>query len=203
MLKDFFKKTMDVVFVNFLWIITSLLGILLTLGAATSAMYKVIYKIIYYDEPTSVFKEFVKGFKENFKPATLTWLILLILAIPLYFMYLYALDHGVDLLVVIAIVGAYQWVIFFIYYFPTISLLKTDHVGQMIKNVLFLANKNLWRNFLVIGSLVFVLILVFYVHPSFLVIAPGLFGFLSAFHLRNMYKPYIEQFEELNEGSVK
>jgi|AntAceMinimDraft_17_1070374.scaffolds.fasta_scaffold09493_4 uncharacterized membrane protein YesL len=196
MLKDFYKKAMDVVFVNFLWIITSLLGIFLTLGAATSAMFSVMFKIINTDEPTSVLKEYWKSFKENFWFSTLVWLILVILAIPIYFMYIYSLNKGLDLLVILALVGAYQIIIFFIYFFPTLALFKTESKGQMLKNVLIMANKNLWTNFKVLGSLVFVIILVLYVHISFLVIAVGIYGFLVAFHLMKIFRPYLAQFEQ-------
>jgi len=196
MLKDFYKKTMDVVFANFLWIITSLIGIFLTLGAATSALFRVLFKIITYDEPTSVLHEFKEGLKENFWFASIVWLILVILGIPLYFMYIYSLNNGVDILVVIAIFGAYEWILFFIYFFPTLAVFKTKNKIQMIKNVIYLANKNLWTNTKVLGSLMFVFILVIYVHISFLVIAIGIYGFLVAFHLKTVFKPYIENLEE-------
>ena len=147
MLKDFYRKAMDVVFVNFLWIITSLLGVFLTLGAATAAMFRVIYKIINYDEPTSVLKEFITGFKENFKIGTIVWLILVILAIPLYFMYIYSLQNGIDFLFVIGIVCAYQWLLFFIYFFPTLSLFKTENNFKLIKNVFLLQNINICTKF--------------------------------------------------------
>jgi uncharacterized membrane protein YesL len=199
MLKDFYKKAMDVVFVNFLWIITSLLGVFLTLGAGTAAMFSVMFKIINTDEPTSVLKEYWKSFKENFWFSTLVWLILVILAVPLYIMYIYSLNAGLDVLVVIAFVGAYQIIIFFVYFFPTLAQFKTESKGQMIKNVLIMANKNLWTNFKVLGSLAFVVILVLYVHISFLVIAIGIYGFLVAFQLKKVFKPFITLLEDTNE----
>ncbi|MBI9009921.1 MAG: DUF624 domain-containing protein [Tenericutes bacterium] len=196
MLKDFYKKAMDVVFVNFLWLITSLLGVFLTLGAATSAMFCVMFKIINTDESTSVLKEYWKSFKENFWFSTLVWLLLVILAVPIYFMYIYSLNNGLDILVIIAVIGAYQLIIFFIYFFPTLALFKTESRWQMIKSVLIMANKNLWTNFKVLGSLVFVIILVLYVHISFLVVAVGIYGFLVAFHLKEVFRPYLKQFED-------
>lgn len=196
MLKDLYKKAMDIVLVNFLWIFASLLGIFITLGASTKAMFKVMFKIINADGPTSVLKDFWEGFKEDFWKSTLVWLVLLIIAIPLYYMYIYNLNIGNDFLVIVAIVGFYQLGIFFIYFYPTFAILKTDTLGQMIKNVLYLANKNLWINFKVIGSLAFVIILVIYVHISFIVIAVGIYGFLVAFQLNNIYKPYIASFKE-------
>jgi DNA-directed RNA polymerase alpha subunit len=63
-----------------------------------------------------------------------------------------------------------------------------------------MANKNLWTNFKVLGSLIFVIILVLYVHISFLVIAVGIYGFLVAFHLKTVFRPYLAQFEEDTEA---
>lgn len=195
MLKDNYKKAMDIVFVNFLWILTSLLGIFITLGAATTAMFKVIYKIINTKEPTSVFKEFYKSFKENFWFSTLVWLVLVALAAPLYFMYITALNNANDILLVLSIVGAYQLLIFFIYFFPINSLFKTEKNLTMIRNTLLMANTNLWTNLKVIGSLAFVIILVLFVHPAFLVVAIGIYGYLVSFHLRKLLSPYYQRFD--------
>jgi uncharacterized membrane protein YesL len=196
MLKTFYKKSMDVVFVNFLWIITSLIGIFLTLGASTTALFKVIFQIIRYDEPTSVWDEFKKSFKENFVFSTIVWLILVVFGTSIYLLYINALSHNNDILLVLAVVGIYQWVIFFIYFFPVNALFKTDKPLTMIKNVMIMSNTNIWINIKVIGSFALVFILVVFIHPSFLVIAIGLYGFLVSFHLRKRFEPYLEQFEK-------
>lgn len=196
MLKTFYKKSMDVVFVNFLWIITSLIGIFFTLGASTTALFKVIFQIIRYDEPTSVWDEFKKSFKENFVFSTVVWLILVVFGTSIYFLYIYALNQNNDILLVFAVVGIYQWVIFFIYFFPMNALFKTHKPLTMIKNVMIMSNTNIWTNFKVIGSLALVFILFVFIHPSFLVIAIGLYGFLVSFHLRKRFEPYLEQFEK-------
>lgn len=195
MLKDLYKKAMDIVFANFLWIITSLFGIFITLGASTTALFKVMFQIIRYDESTSVLKEFSKAFKENFVFSTLVWLGLLIIGVPIYFMYITSLSNGNEILLLLAIVGSYQWIIFFIYFFPTLALFKTDKPITMIKNVLIMSNTNIWTNIKVLGSLAFVIILVLYVHIAFLVIAIGLYGFLISFQLRNVFEPHLKQLE--------
>jgi len=192
MLKDIYKKTMDIVFVNFLWIFTSLFGILLTAGAAFSAMFRVIYLIIERDEPTSVLLEFKKGFKDSFFKNTLVWVILLILLASIYFMYITSLANNSDILLILSIVGMYQWLIFFIYYFPIVALFKTKRQIDMVKNVIILSNINIWTNIKAIGSIVFILIIIFYVHPVFLVIAIGIYGYLITYHLRKILKPYYE-----------
>jgi uncharacterized membrane protein YesL len=199
MLKDLYKKSMDVVYANFLWILSCLIGIFFTLGASMTALFKVLFQIIRYDEPTSVFEEFKKGFKDNFVFSTLVWIILVILGVSIYMMYIVSLNNQMNVLLVISIVGAYQWVIFFIYFFPMVAIFKTDKPLAMIKNVLIMSNISIWTNIKVIGSLAFVFLLVVFVHPVFLVIAIGLYGFLVSFHLRKRFEPYIAEFESQKE----
>ena len=199
MLKDMYKRSMDVVYTNFLWITTSLIGIFLTLGAATTAMFHVLFQIIRYDEPTSVFSHYKKSLKENFWFSTLVWFFLLIVGGLIYLMYITALNQGLDWLVVLAIVSAYQWIIFFIYFFPTLALFKTDKPLTMIKNVLIIANTSIWTNIKVLGSLAFPVLLVIFVHPVFLIIAIGLYGFLVSFHLRKRFEPWIETLQKSKE----
>ncbi len=204
MLKEIYKKTMDIVFVNFLWIFTSLFGILITAGAAFSGMFRVIYLIIERDEPTSVLSEFKKGFLEDFWKNTLVWLILVVLLGSIYFMYITSLSNNNDILLILSIVGLYQWLIFFIYYFPITALFKTKNQIDMVKNVIILSNLSIWTNLKAIGSIAFIIILVMFIHPIFLIIAIGIYGYLITFHLRKILKPYYEQwkFNELEEEST-
>lgn len=197
--KDLFKKIMDVVFVNFLWVFTSLFTLFIFSGAAFCGVYRVLFKMLRYDEPTSVLKEFKLGFKQNLWFATLVWLSILILLVPLYFLYITSLQTGNEIYLVIVFLGLYQIVLFFLYFFPTLALFETDKPLTMIKNVFFLANQNLWRNFKILGGVAFAGLLVFMVHPVFLVIAIGLCCFLTSFHLYKPFLPYLIKLEPLNE----
>lgn len=71
----FVAKLVDVVWLNIIWIIFSLPVV--TIGASTTAMYSVTMKMA-RDREGYVFQNFWKSFKENFKQATLIWIILLI-----------------------------------------------------------------------------------------------------------------------------
>lgn len=196
MLKELYKKATDIVYANFLWILFSFLGILLTLGAATTALFRVIFQVFKTKEPTNVFPLFIKSFKENFLLSTLVYFCLLMLGIPTYIMLTYALYNDLVFLLVIAIFASYQLIMFTVYFFPTLALFKTASLKELIKNVLLLANYHLWTNIKILGSFVFVVFLVFYVHEAFLLIGVAIYGFLVAFHLQKVYKPYIEQLDE-------
>lgn len=82
----FIGKFFDVMILNLLWIICSLP--IVTIGASTTAVYYVTLKLV-RDEEGATIKAFFKSFKENFKQATVIWLIMLvagcIIGFDLYF----------------------------------------------------------------------------------------------------------------------
>lgn len=206
-MKELFRQFTDIVFVNLLWILTSFLGLLITLGAATTAMFRVTSQILKKNEPTNVFSLFVESFKENFWISTLVWVVLLVFAAPLFYMYHYALNQEAFILLLIAIIGAYQLLIVTIYVFPIIATFKTKNFYQLMKNTIIVANTNLWTNFKVLGSLVFLILLIFVVHESLILVGVGLYGVLVSFHLKKVFRPYLIKLgdnseEEGNENAI-
>ena len=67
----FIGKFFDVLILNVLWTVVSIP--IFTAGAATTAVYYVLLKLV-RDEEGSTVKSFFKSFKENFKQATVIWL---------------------------------------------------------------------------------------------------------------------------------
>lgn len=82
----FIGKFFDIMILNILWIVCSIP--LFTIGASTTAVYYVMLKLVRDEEGPTV-RSFFKSFKENFKQATVIWLILLaagaVIAFDLYF----------------------------------------------------------------------------------------------------------------------
>lgn len=189
MIKELFKKFTDIVFLNILWLFASFLGLLITFGASTTAMFSVASQILKTKEPTSVFPLFIKSMKENWKESTLVWIILVIFGIPIYMMYHYALNTESAILAVFAVVAIYEWMMMTIYIFPVIATFKTKNIGHLFKNVMLMANMNLWTNIKLMGSFAMVLLLMF-IHSSLLLIAVGLYGVLVSYHLQKVFHPY-------------
>ena len=81
----FIGKFFDIMILNILWVICSIP--IVTVGASTTAVYYVTLKLV-RDEEGSTIKSFFKSFKENFRQATVIWLILLaagiVLGVDLY-----------------------------------------------------------------------------------------------------------------------
>ena len=71
---EFSVKLMELMWLNFLVFITSLP--IFTIGASFSAMHKVLVQIC-RDEEEQITRTFFSAFKENFKQATLIWLMYL------------------------------------------------------------------------------------------------------------------------------
>ncbi len=198
-MKEFYKKLTDIIFVNLLWIFGSFLGLLITTGAATTAMFRVTFQILKKSEPTNVFHVFYKSFKENFVISTLVWLTLVLLGLCLFMMYNYALNTNVPVLIVFAIVGSYQLIVFALYFFPVLAIFETKNVKQLIKNVLFLSNKNIWTNFKLLGSLAFVILGIVFIHEMLILVLVGIYGVLISFHLQKVFNPYLRQFGEIDD----
>jgi uncharacterized membrane protein YesL len=204
MLKEVYRKFTDLILVNLLWILVSFLGLFVTVGAATTAMFSVTFQLLKQNEPTNVFSSYVKSFKVNFVASTLVWLFLVVCFIPLYMMYNYGLNQDTSWLVVVSIVGFYQLLIFTLYIFPVMAVFQTSSFFKLIQNVIIMANTNLWTNMKIIGSLAFVVVLVVFVHESMLLIGIGIYGILVSHHLNIIFKPIYAKLGVLDEeGEIR
>lgn len=65
-------KLADLMWLNLLYILTSIP--IITIGAATAALYCVTMRVV-ADEESYITKDFFKAFKNNFKQATILWII--------------------------------------------------------------------------------------------------------------------------------
>ncbi len=70
----FASRLSDILILNLLWILCSIP--IVTIGAATTAMYYVNLKMV-KDEEVYIVRSFFKAFKDNLKQSTIMWLIFL------------------------------------------------------------------------------------------------------------------------------
>jgi uncharacterized membrane protein YesL len=194
-IKELYRSAMDAVLLNFLWLLASFLGLLITVGAASTALFRVAFSMLDPREPTRVLTTFIRSFKENFWTSTWVWLGVILFGIPIYFSYLIALENDQTFLLILSVVGAYQLLIFTLYAFPIIARFKTDRFTKLIKNILLIANLNLWINFKVLGSLAAVILLAVYVHSLFWLVVIGFYGLMVAFHLKPLLDRFAKPFE--------
>ena len=106
-------RLFDLVILNLLFIICSVP--IITIGAATAALYTVMLKFV-KDEEGYIFSGFFVAFKDNFKKATISWLIILAIGLIIIFNFLITNDIG-------EITGAYWLQPIFIGIFSLFSLI--------------------------------------------------------------------------------
>lgn len=88
---QFLGKVADYIILNVLWLICCIP--IITIGAATTAKYYVGMKLT-KDEEVSIIKPFFKSFKENFKQATILWVILFVINIFIGFDWIWLNNKG-------------------------------------------------------------------------------------------------------------
>ena len=131
----------NMMYINILFILTSIP--IITIGASLSGMYTCCMKLIRGEE-SYIWKDFFKAFKENFKQATLLWLVALMLC-GIWFGNLYILFHMLGGKMVYLQIPI--WILLFItfsillYAFPLLSQYENS-TKQLVKNAILLAIAN-------------------------------------------------------------
>ena len=107
------NKFADLMFLNMITIIFCIP--IFTIGASLTAMHTMVLKI-YRDEESYVIKGFFKAFKENFKQATIMWLLYLVMILVLFLDFWYIRNYDISLpkffnyaLIFITVLGAFSF----------------------------------------------------------------------------------------------
>lgn len=167
-LMRFFARVGDIILLNLIFVVTSLP--MVTIGASLSALYAVAMKLVRGEEP-SVWKEYLKAWKGNFKTATLCWLImtaaagLLVLDFRLAGAFAEAAYTAVRLVLAMAL-GI--WMLIFLYLFPYIARFENT-VFHSIKNALLLNGAHLPSSLMMLGISLGFLVLTFYTSETFVI----------------------------------
>ncbi len=140
---------------NLLWAICSIP--IVTIGAATTGLYYVMLKLARGEEG-NVTKMFFRSFRENFKQATVLWLILLAVGLFLgadgYILYhLRLISAGPaavfwTILLAVVIAAAVFYTIILIYVFPLVASVENTNLA-MLKNSFFIGAHYLFCTILV------------------------------------------------------
>lgn len=140
---SFMSRLADIVILNLLYIICCLP--VFTVGAATSALYYQVMKMS-KNEESYTFRGFFKAFRENFRKATLAWLILLVIGVLLALDLYLAPTLGSQALVsgfrVICSAAALLWLITFSYVFPLFSKFENT-VKNTLQNAILMGIRHL------------------------------------------------------------
>lgn len=180
----------DMIILSFMWLFFSIIGLGLTIGASTSALFFVTTRRIANREGY-VTRDFWEAFKSNLKRATILWVIILALGWLIWFnlsnmeavggMSVIILPAQIVLLIEIAIMSVYA--------FPMAARFDMS-VKQIIKTSFFMANRHLLTS---ISCVVLLLAAVLSFHlmpPLALFLAPGLYATLASYMIMRIFKRY-------------
>ncbi len=179
-------------YLNLLWFVCSVP--IFTIGASTTALYYASLKIV-RDEDSHVARLFFRSFKENFKQATVLWLILLGVGIFLgadgYILYhLRQTAEGPlavmwTLILALVIAAGVMYVIELLYIFPLVASVSNTNAA-MLKNAFLIGTHYLFATILVFAihfAMFFVVVAWF---TPLIVFGEGLCALLSAWLLNRV-----------------
>ncbi|MBO5460283.1 MAG: YesL family protein [Ruminococcus sp.] len=169
------SKLMDMIFLSILWVVASLP--LVTIGASTTALYYTVNKVICHDR-SYVWQSFRKSFKENFKQATIVWLINLgiyiVLGMDIYIMYaFYKAGEILEAYYLLLFILTAFVTIWGSYVYPYIARF-IDNTKQVMGNALKLAVGNIFWSILIFICFVLT-VLVIYIVPIAIIIMPAVY----------------------------
>ena len=179
-------------YLNLLWFLCSIP--IFTIGASTTALYYASLKIV-RDEDNHVGAQFFRSFRENFRQATVIWLILLGLGLFLgadgYIVYHLRQSSlgpaGVlwTLVLAVLIAAAVVYVIVLLHVFPLLASVSNTNTA-MLKNAFLIGTHYLFATILVFAvhfAMFFVVVAWF---TPLIVFGEGLCAVISAWLLNNI-----------------
>ena len=192
-LMRFLNRVGDLLILNMIMIICCLP--IITIGAACTAMHYVLLKIV-RDEEGYLVKGFFKSFVQNFKQATLAWLLMLVVAAvyvgdAIIFGYS-SITFPRAMVIAVIVVGVIAMMVG-IYVFPLLARFDNT-VRNTIKNAAILAFANLPKTFVIAFIYASPLILAYFSGYSYIFIF--MFGIsLPAYCAAWVYSSIFKRFE--------
>ena len=182
----------DIIILNMIFVVGCIPVI--TIGTSLSALYAVAMKMARGEDP-SVWKEFWKAYKRNFRPATICWLVMAVIAILLFvdFRIIGVLKRGSESMysimrIVLAVILG-MWMLMFQYLFPYIARFENT-VKQTLKNAFLLMVRHLPWSLLLLVILI-ASALSIYIIPVLLVVIPAVASIVFDFILERLFRRYM------------
>lgn len=192
-------KIWDAIWLTILWLVCSLPVI--TIGASSTAASYVALKVM-KDEEGSLTKQFFYSFKQNFKQATIIWLVALLFTIVLgvNFWFYYQLNNAFSkVFMIVLIVLSVVFTMVLHYIFPVLAKFDNSTKNLLIMAfVMALENIN-WTVFMVVATIC-VFVIGIFVFAPLLVGSIGLLAFIDAWILNHFFDKYIEENQLENRG---
>lgn len=198
----FIGKFCDVLILNVLWLICSIP--IVTMGASTTAVYYVTLKLV-RDEEGPTIRSFFKSFKENFKQATVLWLILLVvgclLGFDLYFFLGLQTTPSMFRTIMVAIFGGFSLIYLFVllFVFP-LQARFYNPVKRTLFNAFFISVRHVLHSLGIlvmdIGLVLVALFLLPMLQALLFLFGFPLLAFLNSYIIVGVFDKYMPQQED-------
>lgn len=205
----FIGKFFDIMILNVLWFVCSIPVV--TIGASTTAVYYVTLKLV-RDEEDSTVKAYFKAFKENFKQATIIWLILLVIGIiigfDLYFFLMMNTAVSTFRTIMLAIFGGFAiiYLCIFLYVFPLQSKFYNP-IKRTIFNAFFMSIRHFLQTLgllvMDIGIPALALLAVPMLQPLLFLFGFPLLAFINSYVFVVVFDKYIPKKEETDDRELR
>jgi len=177
---DGLSRMADLIIVNLIFVVCCIP--VFTVGAALTGLSYVMLKIK-DEEEGYVIKSYFKSFKQNFRQATVIWLLMLAFAFVLYIDFrMLSLIGGLfhNVMWVLLFFAVFIWAILLIYVFPLLSRFDNT-VRQTMTNALLIALANAPQTLLLLLVLGAAVVITFFNYTT--IIYSFMFWFLIGFAL--------------------
>ncbi|MDI9508970.1 MAG: YesL family protein [Bacillota bacterium] len=194
------NKIADMVILSILYLILCIP--IVTIGPATTALYYTIVKNI-RKERSYTYKEFFKSFKSNFKQGFSVTLIFLVMYFVLYIDIKFAqtltgtqqsIFIGIFLGILIIVIAVN------LYIFPYLSRFEVK-IKQLFKNSFYLALKH-FPSTILMNLILLASIYLIYISPFAIIIAPSLVILLQSYLMERIFKKYMPNNSNDQDGQV-
>lgn len=201
-LMNFLNKVADIMILNILFLVFSIP--IFTMGASFSAAYYVGFKMV-KNEEGYITRTFWRAFKENFKQATIMWLIVLAVGVIIFFDYRIILYSGIEfpqwmLICVITVTVVVLMGVMFI--FPLQAHFE-NKVKNTLKNAFLMALSHLPTAFVLVVVYVVPVVIYYFLPqslPALFLLAMGLILYFKCFLILRVFKKYEEALVEKEEA---
>ena len=183
----FLSLVADAMIVGLLWLLTSIA--IITIGASTTAAYYVLMRRI-SDREGSITSDYFLSFRENFKNATIIFVILTALsAVNIYNFFYNPVEGTIGIIInILQIIIAAQLAFVYLHIFPLAS--RSDlGIKQLFKTSLIIANKHVFTTLTLI-ALTVALTWVSLSAPFIIAFSMGFYCWLSSYMLIKVYRRY-------------
>lgn len=191
-LMEFVGKVGDFLLLSILWLVCSLPVI--TIGAATTAMFYVSFRLLSGEEE-GCFRDFFRSFRENFRQATLLWLAALLLGaflgLDLYFYLMWSAAGewiGTGLFAIFA-AATVLYLCVMLYLFPYVAKFRCTF-RTAIRNTAYLSLRHIPYTLAMIAAdlLLTILCLQF---GAMIAALPGMIAFVNGLCLQRVFSRYL------------